>query len=48
MKLSPSQEAANFAATKELPRISWNPRVITVFTRALHWSYPEPVLSNPN
>jgi hypothetical protein len=27
MELSPSSEAANSAATQELPRILWNPKV---------------------
>jgi hypothetical protein len=38
MELSPSWEAANCAATQELPSILWNPKVHTVFTRALYWS----------
>jgi hypothetical protein len=28
----------NFASTQELPNFLWNPKFITVFTRALHWS----------
>jgi hypothetical protein len=38
MELSPSWEAANCAATQELPNILWTRRFITAFTRALHWS----------
>jgi hypothetical protein len=38
MELSPSWEAANCAATQELPSIYQTRRFITVFTRALHWS----------
>jgi hypothetical protein len=38
MKLSPSSEAANCAATQELPSILWNLKVHFRFTRALHWS----------
>jgi hypothetical protein len=38
MEPSPSWEAANCAAAQELPSILWNRRLITVFTRALHWS----------
>jgi hypothetical protein len=37
-ELSLSWEAANCAATQELPSILWKPRFITVFTRALQWS----------
>jgi hypothetical protein len=37
MELSPSWEAANCAATQELPSILWNP-FITMFTRVVHWS----------
>jgi hypothetical protein len=38
MELSPSSEAANCAATQELPSIYETRRFITVFTRALQWS----------
>jgi hypothetical protein len=38
MELSPSWEAENCAATQELPSVLWNPKFITPFTRALHWS----------
>jgi hypothetical protein len=39
MKLSPSWEAANCAATQEIiPAIYGTRRFITVLTRALHWS----------
>jgi hypothetical protein len=38
MELSPSWEAANCAATQEIPSILWNPKVHYVFTRVLHWS----------
>jgi hypothetical protein len=38
MDLSPSWEAASCAATHKLSNILWNPKFITVFTRALHWS----------
>jgi hypothetical protein len=37
MELSPSWEAANCAATQELPSILWNPKFYYRFTRALHW-----------
>jgi hypothetical protein len=37
MELSPSWEAANCAATQELPSIYGTRRFITVFKRALHW-----------
>jgi hypothetical protein len=38
MELSPSWEAVNCAVTQELPSIFGTRRLITVFTRALHWS----------
>jgi hypothetical protein len=38
MKLNPSWEAANRVATQEFSCILWNPKLITVLTRALHWS----------
>jgi hypothetical protein len=38
MKLSPSREAANCAATQELPAFYATRMFITVLTRALHWS----------
>jgi hypothetical protein len=38
LELSLSSEAANFAATQELPSILLHLKVHTVFTRALHWS----------
>jgi hypothetical protein len=36
-----------FAATQELSSILWNPKVHTVFTRALKNPYFEPNQSNP-
>jgi hypothetical protein len=38
MELSPSWEAANCETTQEFPNIYGTQRLITVFTRALHWS----------
>jgi hypothetical protein len=38
MELSPSLQAANCAATQELPSVYGTQRFITVFTIALHWS----------
>jgi hypothetical protein len=38
MEPSPSWEAANCAGAQELHSILWNPRFVTVFARALHWS----------
>jgi hypothetical protein len=38
MEMSPSWEAANCAATQEIPSIYGTRRFTTVFTRALHWS----------
>jgi hypothetical protein len=43
MELSPSQEAAAFAATQELPNILWNLKV----HYRVHNSPPEPQKSNP-
>jgi hypothetical protein len=37
-ELSPSWEAANFAATQELPSIFKEPESSSLFTRVLHWS----------
>jgi hypothetical protein len=37
-ELSPSWEAANCAATQELPAFYGTRRFITMFTRAFHWS----------
>jgi hypothetical protein len=38
MELSPSSEAASCAAAPELASILWNPKVLTVFIRALRES----------
>jgi hypothetical protein len=38
MELNPSWEATSCSDTQDFPNILWNPRFITVFTRALHWS----------
>jgi hypothetical protein len=38
MKLSPSWEAANCAATQEFPAFYGTQRFITMFIRVLHWS----------
>jgi hypothetical protein len=38
IELSPSWEAANCAATQELPEFYGTRRFIAVFTRAVHWS----------
>jgi hypothetical protein len=38
MESSSSREAASCSATQELPYILWKPKLITVFTRARHWS----------
>jgi len=38
MEQSPSWEANRFSASQEIPRILWNPKVSTGFTRARHLS----------
>jgi len=38
MQQSPSWEANRFSASREIPRILWNPKVITAFTSARHLS----------
>jgi hypothetical protein len=38
MEQSPSREAKMSSATQEIPRILWNPKLITVYTRARHLS----------
>jgi len=38
MKQSPSYEANSQSARNEIPRLLLNPKCITVFTRACHWS----------
>jgi len=38
MQQTPSGEANSHSASQEIPCLLWNPKAITVFTRACHWS----------
>jgi len=38
MEQSPSSETNSDSANQEITRLLWNPNVLTVFTRAHHWS----------
>jgi hypothetical protein len=49
MELSPSWEAANCAATQELPSILWNPESSLPYSQELSTSpYPDPIHTMPS
>jgi len=47
MEQSPSWEVSRFAASQEIPRILWNPKLHNCITGAHHCPCPEPDQSSP-
>jgi hypothetical protein len=48
MQHSPSWEANRFAASQEIPRILWNPKVQYLIHMTASCPYPKPARSSPH